>query len=243
MVEYAQNLFSTRRGSVVVGVGAAALAAIVVFVYLHNYRNSLNSAVAPASVLVAKNLIPKGTPGNIVGQQQQFQVASIPKKSLQVGALTDPAALNGRVAAADIYPGQQLTAADFVLAPPGALQNQLSGTDRAINVSLDAVHGMGGLVGPGDRIDIFLGAVSQGVHGAQPVVKLLLSNVLVLRAPIGGAGGVYTLRVPEAQAVWLAAANDYAHLWFVVRPASGAKMQFPGQITLQSLLLSYKAVK
>ena len=83
------------------------------FVYLHNYRNSLNNAATPASVLVAKNLIQKGTPGNIIGQNSEFQVASFPKRQLQVGALVDPAALNGRVAVADIYPGQQLTAADF----------------------------------------------------------------------------------------------------------------------------------
>ena len=115
MVEYAQNLFSTRRGSVLVGIGAAAIAAIVVFVYLHNYRNSLNSAAAPASVLVAKNLIQKGTSGNIIGQTQQFQVASLPKKELQLGALTDPAALNGRVAAADIL--------EYLLKiPPGSQQ-------------------------------------------------------------------------------------------------------------------------
>src|SRR6266568_381364 len=142
MVEIAQNLFSTRRGSILVGVGAAVLAAIIVFVYLHNYRSSLNSAAAPASVLVAKNLIQKGTPGDIVGQTLQFQVASIPRRQLQVGALTDPATLKGRIAATDIYPGQQLTAADFVLAAPGTLQNQITASDRAINVSLDQVHGM-----------------------------------------------------------------------------------------------------
>src|SRR5438477_8325685 len=129
MVDIAHNLFSTRRGSILVGIGAAALAAIVVFVYLHNYRNSLNSAAAPASVLVAKNLIQKGTSGNIIGQTQQFQVASLPKKELQLGALTDPAALNGRVAAADIYPGQQLTVAEFALARPDAGQKQLWPTE------------------------------------------------------------------------------------------------------------------
>src|SRR5438067_2468614 len=217
MVDIAHNLFSTRRGSILVGIGAAALAAIVVFVYLHNYRNSLNSSATPASVLVAKNLIQKGTPGNIIGQNSEFQVASIPKRQLQLGALVDPAALNGRIAVADIFPGQQLTAADFALAPIGALQNQITGSDRAINISIDAQHGMVGALAAGDRIDIFLGMNVQTPTGPQTVIKLLLSNVLILRV----SGGMYTLRVPENQAAWLAYASDNGKLWFILRPPNG----------------------
>lgn len=238
MVDIAHNLFSTRRGSIIVGLGAAAIAAIVVFVYLHNYRNSLNSAAAPASVLVAKNLIPKGTPGDVIGQSGQFQVASIPHKQLQIGALTDPAALNGRIALADIYPGQQLTAAAFAIAPVDALQNKITATDRAINVSIDPQHGMVGQIGAGDRIDVFVGLNVQG----KPVIRLLMSNVLVLRAPYAGSG-MYTLRVPEKQAAWLAFASDNGRLWFVLRPPTGAKVQFPGLVEAQTLLAGYKAVK
>jgi Flp pilus assembly protein CpaB len=193
-------------------------------------------------VLVAKNLIPKGTPGNIIGQTQQFQVASIPKKELQVGALTDPAALNGRIAVTDIYPGQQLTAADFALAAPGAIQNQITGSDRAINVTMDAERGMVGQVGPGDRVDIFVGLNVAGANGGT-VIKLLLSNVLVLRSPLGAGSGMYTLRVPENQAAWLAYAADNGRLWFVLRPPSGARVTFPGIVTARTLLLGYKAVK
>ena len=245
MVDIANNLFSTRRGSVFVGIGAAAIAALIVFIYLHNYRNSLNSAGASVSVLVAKNLIPKGTPGGIVGHDGQFQIRSIPRRELQVGALTDPAALNGRIALSDIYPGQQLTAAEFALAPANALPNQLRGTDRAINVSLDAIHGMTGLVNAGDRIDIFLATTRQGVQGAEGVVKVLLSNVLVLRAPLYGSGGAFTLRVPETQAVWLASSQDYGHLWFAVRPATRARVQTPSPVSVQMLLGNkfYKVVK
>ena len=243
MVDIAQGLFSTRRGSIIVGLAAAALAGIVVFVYLHNYRSSVSAAAAPATVLVSKNLIPKGTPGNIVAEKGQFQVTSIPRKQLQIGALTDPKALAGRIAAVDIYPNQQLTAQDFVYAAPGTIQTQLTGADRAINVSLDPVHGMAGDVNAGDRIDVFVAASQQGIRGSEGVIHVLMTNVLVLRAPVAGGGGIFTLRVPEAQAAWLAAAHDYAHLWFVVRPASGAKVQLPGNVSVQFLLRAYKALK
>jgi len=239
VVDIANNLFSTRRGSILVGVGAAVIAGIVLFAYLHAYRNSVNSSAVPASVLVAKNLIPKGTPGDIIASNGQYQVASVPKGQLQIGALTDPAALNGRVALADIYPGQQLTATSFAYAAPGTLSTKLSGTDRAITINMDAERGMVGQIGAGDRVDIFVGLNS--LASGQPVIKLLLSNVLVLRAPI--SGGAYTLRVPEAQAAQLAYAADNGHMWFVARPASGAKVQFPGIVTARTLLLGYKAVR
>jgi Flp pilus assembly protein CpaB len=236
VVEIAQNLFTTRRGSLLVGAGAAVLAGIILLVYLHSYRNSVNSASSSVSVLVAKNLIQKGTPGNIIGSSDQFQVASIPKNQLQVGAFTDPASLSGRVAAADIYPGQQLTASYFGYATPGTLQTKLTGSDRAIAISVDAQHGMIGQISAGDHIDIFIGFNLQGAGGNQPVIKLLMADVMVLRAPVSGGNGLITLRVPVGRAAQLAYASDNGHLWFVLRPASGAKTLNPGIINAQTLL-------
>ena len=243
MVEIAQNLFTTRRGSLLVGAAAAVLAGIILLAYLHQYRNSVNSASAPVSVLVAKNLIQKGTPGDIIGTSSQFQVASVPKGQLQVGALSDPAALSGRVAVTDIYPGQQLTAAYFAFAPPGTLQTKISGSDRAITIQIDAQHGMVGQIGAGDHIDIFVGVNRLGSGGSQPIIKLLMDDITVLRAPLGTGAGLYTLRATGRQAAVLAYASDNGKLWFVLRPASGAKTVNPGFISAQSLLLGLKPVR
>jgi pilus assembly protein CpaB len=243
VVEIAQNMFTTRRGSLLVGAAAAVLAGIILLAYLHQYRNSVNSASAPVSVLVARNLIQKGTPGDIIGTSSQFQVASVPKGQLQVGALTDPAALSGRVAVTDIYPGQQLTAGYFAFAPPGTLQTKISGSDRAIAVQIDAEHGMVGQIGAGDHIDIFVGVNRQASSGSQPIIKLLMDDITVLRAPVGSGSGLYTLRATGRQAAVLAFASDNGKLWFVLRPASGAKTVNPGFISAQSLLLGLKPVR
>jgi pilus assembly protein CpaB len=238
VVEIAQNLFTTRRGSFLMGGVAAVLAAIVLVVYLHSYRNSVNSLSAPATVLVARNLIQKGTPGDIIGSNRQFQIASVPKKQLQAGALTDPATLAGRVAMSDIYPGQQLTATAFAYAAPGSLQTRLTGADRAITLTIDAAHGMIGEIAAGDHVDIFIGFNVQGAGGTQPVIKLLMADVLVLKAPLAGGSGLVTLRAPEHRAAQLAFAADNGRLWFVLRPASGARTVNPGLVNVQSLLNS-----
>jgi pilus assembly protein CpaB len=243
VVDIAQNLFSTRRGSILAGTAAAAVAGIVLLVYLHNYRNSVNSGAAPATVLVAKSLIQKGTPGDIIGRSDQFQVASVPKNQLQIGALVDPQALTGRVAAVDIYPGQQLTAAAFAYAAPDALVTKITGNERAMSVQLDAVHGMVGQIGPGDHVDIFEGVNASSIAGNRPIIKLLLQDVPILRAPLAGGSGIYTLKLKGIQVPILAFAADNGRLWFVLRPPSGAKPIFPGAVSAQTTLLGLKAVR
>jgi pilus assembly protein CpaB len=242
VVEIAQNLFSTRRGSFLIGAAAAVLAGLILLVYLYSYRNSVNSNAAPATVLVAKRLIPKGTPGDIVGTGDQFQLASVRKSDLLTGALTDPSALTGRIAVTDIYPGQQLTDAAFVYAAPGTLQTKITGADRAISLSIDPEHGMIGEIGAGDHIDIYVGINRLGPGGSQPVIKLLMQDVDVLRAPIAGSSGTYTLLANARQAAVLAYAADNGTLWFVLRPASGAKNVNPGFVNAQTLLLGRNPV-
>jgi Flp pilus assembly protein CpaB len=243
VVEIAQNMFSTRRGSLIVGGAAALLAGIVLLVYLHNYRNSLNSSSATAPVLVAKQLIPKGTSGDIIATTDQFQVSEIPRSQFKTGAITDPATLTGRVALTDIYPRQQLSAADFTATPVDTLGNHITGDQRAISVPMDAAHGMVGQLGAGDHIDIFVGLNRIGAGGSQAIIKLLMADVPILRAPLAGGSGIYTLRASTRQAAVLAYAADNGRLWFVLRPPSGARTVVPGFVSMQTLVLGLKPVR
>jgi Flp pilus assembly protein CpaB len=237
-VELAEKFLSTRRGTIILGVGAAALAAILLLVYLNRYRSSLNESNQSASVLVAKSLIEKGAPGNIIGTQRQFQVGTIPKHELQNGAITDPSALRGLVATHDIYPGQQLTVADFAPVAAGSLQTNLTKTYRAISIPFDASHGLMGALAPGDHVDVYVGLNQLAAAGAQPVIKQLMQDTLVLGTPGAGASpGNVILRARGPQAAALAFAADNGKIWLVLRPASGAKNVKPGLITMQRVLL------
>ena len=63
-MEFAHKLMSTRAGTIAIAGGAALLAGIFIIVYLNRYRHSIKAQGAPVTVLVAKKLIPKGTPGS-----------------------------------------------------------------------------------------------------------------------------------------------------------------------------------
>ena len=239
------RLLTTRSGTMVLGVAAAVLAAIILLAYLAQYRSSVSSANNPMSVLVAERLIQKGTPGEVVGTERLFTATTVPQAQLLEGAIADPSLLRGRVATADVYPGQQLTAADFTIAATTTVGTRLSRAQRAIALPVDAAHGLIGHVQTGDRIDVYAGFnVSQ-----TPVVKMLLSNALVLSAPPAVAGGVggsgsanIVLRASHQKAAELAFAADNGKLWFALRPATETPATPPSLVTFHTLLFGVKPV-
>jgi Flp pilus assembly protein CpaB len=243
-MDFAEKLLATRRGTVILGIAAAVLAAILLVVYLNRYRASLRSSSTDVSVLVAQRLIQAGAPGNLVASGRQFQVASIAKSQIRAGAITDPSTLRGLVATHDIYAGQQLTMADFATTTPDALQTRLAGTDRAIQLPFDAPHGMSGQIQAGDHVDVYALLSVQGPTGTHPSITQLMANALVLRTPASGAAsGTVVLRGKGLKTAEMAWASDNGRLWLVLRPASGAKPVRPGLVTLQQLLLGSRPVR
>jgi pilus assembly protein CpaB len=236
------RLFATRSGTIAVGAFAALLALLVLLLYLSNYRSSVRSSSAPVTVLVAKRLIPQGTAGDILGTTAGFEALEVAKKTVKEGAVTDPAILRGRVAVADVYPGQQLTLADFTPTATATLGSRLTGNQRAMSIPIDTVHGMIGQVVPGDRIDIYA-----NLNG---VIKAIMQNVLVLGvtgattgdlATTTGASAM-TLRLSPRGASRMAFASDNGKIWVVLRPATRGGRIGANLTTLQQLLGSSKTV-
>jgi Flp pilus assembly protein CpaB len=251
-VELVERLTSTRRGTLALAALAALLAGAAVLVYLKNYRHSLNQGATPATVLIAKQLIAKGTAGNAIAANSLFQTTTIRQSQLLNGAISDPASLRGRVATHDVFPGQQLTTADFAVGG-GSVATTLTKTQRLITIPLDASHGMIGQVESGDRVDVFAGfnvipVDSRGVpvQGGQsrPVLKLILQNVPVVSVSktTQGNNANVALKVNDSDAENLAFASDNGKLWIVLRPPSGAKPVPPRLVTVETLLLGIPPV-
>ena len=227
------KLLTTRRGTITLGIVAAVLAAIALLVYLKQYRNSVNSGNQTVSVLVAKSLIQKGTPGNVVGTTHRYEVSSIPKKQVKTGAFVDPATLTGKVAAVDIYPGEQITATDFVVANAAALTQNLAANQRAVVVPLDSPGEVGGQIGAGDHVDVWVAFNAENATGvARPLVRQVLQGMYVM----GVAGTQVTVRATPKQAGELIYASTNAKIWLVLRPAVGSTTTKPPLITANDLL-------
>ena len=89
-----------------------------------------------------------------------------------------------------------------------------------------------GVLGAGDRVDVYGGFQVQSPSGTSvPVMRLLIPNALVLRAGAGqgaslgssgGQGANVLLAVDDAQAGTLAFASDNGKVWLVLRPTNAA---------------------
>ena len=122
------KLFTTRRGTIFLGVGGSGPGGHRAARVPEPVPQQRRHGCPPISVLVAKSLIQKGTPGAVIASTNVYQVGSIPKSQVKSGAFVDPKTLAGQVATTDIFPGQQLTASDFATGTGNSLTQQLAAT-------------------------------------------------------------------------------------------------------------------
>lgn len=217
---------STRGGMVAIAGATAVLAGIGLLVFLQQYREDLTGS-DPVQVLVTHSLVPKGTPGEVVAGDRYYRMLRIRKSQLEEGAITDPAALDGKVVKRDLYPGHQLSAGDLT-SSRRQIHARLSGYQRAMSVPVDEAHGLIGKIQAGDRVDVIV-TFQNGV-GAVTAARVATRNALVLALPgKPKSGGIRqsaqpaTIRVRDDAATDIAAASDGGKVWLVLRPAVGAK--------------------
>jgi Flp pilus assembly protein CpaB len=238
-----RRIAGTRGGAITIAATAAVLAGIVLLAFTSRYKDRVQGGTVEHSVLVANRLIPKGTAGAVVVSDGLFKPSSVQGQNVASGALASSAALGGKVATRDIYPGQQITAADFA-SNADPLRGQLSGVQRAIDVPIDDAHGLVGEVRAGDSVDVLAGfnTASSTTGRGRPQLRTLIQDVRVLRAPDAGAKVTghdtqdLTVRVTADQAAQLAFASDAGRVWFILRPPVGAKNPHPSAVTLEALL-------
>jgi Flp pilus assembly protein CpaB len=247
-VKLTRKLLSTRQGTLAVAALAAIVALALVLTFISGYKRQLNADAQPVTVLVARESVAKGTSGDLMAAKGLFQATGLQRDQIKQGAITDPAALRGMVAAHDLVRGQQLTVADFTR-PSNQLLSRLASDERAVAVPLDAAHGMLAEVQAGDHVDVFAGFDVQpnGTGQSRPVLRELLQDVQVLEAPgAGKQGGIgsgsmstenLVLKVPEEDAPELAFASDNGKLWITMRPPAGARQRAPSLVTLERLLV------
>jgi Flp pilus assembly protein CpaB len=248
-----RKLLSTRKGTVIVAGACTIVAAAILLFAATQYRHSVDATAQPETVLVASAQIQKGTPGDVVSSKSMFRAERIASKQVSAGAIADASVIHGKVAAADISPGQQLTAADFV-AGDGYV-SQLSPNQRAVSIPLDPAHGLTGVIHAGDRVDVYAGldtsvTKTAGSASAGAATKLLIPNVQVMVVNLNGGGGVggsgansqtdVVLKVSANAAGALAFASDNGKLWLVLRGANatGPNKQQQVTYTVNSLLLN-----
>ena len=130
---------------------------VLTWLYISTREASLLSQSEPQVVVVARTDIP----GNSVIDAGMFELKSVPSAFAQPRALTKPEEVQGRVATVPIAAGSQILATMIGDESEGALAYEVPSGQRALTIAAADVTGVGGLVRPGNRIDI-LGTFEYG---------------------------------------------------------------------------------
>jgi Flp pilus assembly protein CpaB len=226
-----RDVLSSRGGAIAVAILAAIIAGVLLFAFVQRYRNKQDASGATTAVFVASKLIPQGASADLVASEQLLERTTLRGSQVQSGAIADPSVLHGEVATTNIYPGQQITAADFTTA--SGITSELTSDMRAVSVPVDSAHGLIGFVHTGDHVEV-LASYTGGAANSRGTVTNLIQDVLVLNAPSSSGGGVgnnnsdIVLRVSNHDAASVAYAADNGKVWVVLRPPLGASSSSTG---------------
>jgi pilus assembly protein CpaB len=156
----------------------AGVVGLVAVFLVHNYISTRvgKSLRAPHPVVVADAEIAPGT----ALARRVLRVASWPQDIIPSKAVSNPQALEGRVALTSIAKGEPILLTK--LAPEGTaagLGGLLDPNCLAVTVKTDEVSGVAGFVNPGDRIDVLVEMPNPG-ENSEHFSKIILQNLKVL---------------------------------------------------------------
>src|SRR4051794_8570612 len=214
---------------------------VVLLAYVHAADARALAGVRSVDVLVAEQLIPKGTSGDQLADLVRTQ--KVPAKTAVAGRVTELSALAGQVAGVDILPGEQLlsgrfvnpaslTAPDRVDVPKGLQEG---------SVLLEPQRAVGGRLVAGNTVGVL---VSMAIQDGSSTTHPVLHHVLVSRvqgaptpvAPNAKPGGtapatassgtpapsaslLVTLAVDAAQSEAVVFGVEHGSVWLSLEPA------------------------
>src|SRR5271169_1122438 len=120
--------------NVVVAVVLGLLAAVLVTVYVTNYRKHVQHGAQNVDVLVATTDIPAGTAGSTIVAGHMMKALTVPRTALTPGAISSPDQIVRLVSTDAILSGEQVSTRRFGNSQELGVRAQLKGTMRAIQV-------------------------------------------------------------------------------------------------------------
>lgn len=207
---------SYRLRNIGIAVALAVLAALLTIFYVTNYKRSVQSGEELVPVYVAARDISAGTAGSEVTDRNLLKSVEVARRNVVPGAVSKPDQIEQLVATDKVYEGEQVTLNRFKPLGEQGIQAQLKGRLRAIQVPGSEHQLLLGTLQSGDRVD-FVGSLECDCAGRLRVTRVVLRDLLVLRAP-GGADveSKLTARPDEAYSALLAVSDAQSQKLFHV---------------------------
>lgn len=204
---------------------AAAVAAGGIYLYLQELEARAKLTTEYTDVVVARRTISV----NETVTEDMLELKEIPIAFAHGEAAGEIEVLTGGIARTDIYRGEQVL--DDKIVAPGDTEDEfvyiISPGKRAVSISLNEVIGVGGLLVPGDYVDVI--ATLEGRDGEDffDYSKIIVQNVKVLAigrrydpfkfGEVTEQAGTITLEVTPEQAPNLVLASERGSVRLLLR--------------------------
>jgi Flp pilus assembly protein CpaB len=233
-----------RIRNVAIAIGLALVAMLLTLFYVVNYRRTVQHSQATVQVYVAARNIAAGTAGTVIAHGNALKVASIPRRSVVPGAISDPNQVASLVLTEPLYAGEQVTLRRFSDLKAEGIIGQLKGTMRAIQVPGDPNQLLAGTLRAGDHVDVVANLTLNSDTGGSHAVRIVLRDLTVLQpanaAPSGpgGPGTSVILAITDTQVQRLYFVMKNADWTLELRPAVDATDSPERLDSIQSVLQS-----
>ncbi|UCB56765.1 MAG: Flp pilus assembly protein CpaB [Candidatus Omnitrophota bacterium] len=158
-----------RKWTIIIAVILGLSAVILTNIYLEQSRREI--VVEEARILIAARDITKGS----VIDYDMLAFKTMPLTFIQPGAFASKEGAVGKTAAITIIAGEQILSSKLAAPETGlTLAGKTPPGKRAITIGLDAASAVGGMVGPGDHVDVL------AIFTAPSITVTLFQDILVL---------------------------------------------------------------
>ena len=230
----------TRRTVVLVAAVLVALVAgVATFSYLGGVQDRANKGATLVRVYVVKKDVQKGFPAEQALSGGFVKADQIQEKFRPTTAVTDLDTIKGKVALTALSANQVLVDGQFVDPKVEQITNsqRIQSGRVAVTVSIDQVRGVGGLLVPGDKVDIMVND-----KNADGRTRLLYQNVEILfigssaapqpgetQAAANPGSGLITFSVPAqaAQRIIHASTSSDGGLYLALVPPDNQPTPIP----------------
>ncbi|MEE9098248.1 Flp pilus assembly protein CpaB [Pseudarthrobacter phenanthrenivorans] len=231
----------TRLLGGIVALVLAVVGTLLLISYVQGSEARAQADLQPIDVLVVEKQIPQGSTLDQI--KSAVKLTSLPSASVPNGALKSLDGLDGKVASADLVPGEPLLGVRLVdptsLAAPGSVP--VPAGMQEISVQLDAQRVVGGRIAAGDTVGVvalFAGDGPDGATAQQIFHKVLVTSVqrAVTQNSASNQGSseqantqlptgqlLVTFARSDADAQKIAFAAEFGKLWLTKEPASATE--------------------
>ena len=220
---------SARRTLIIiVAIALGVVAAVATVLYVNSAQSRANHDAKLIAVYVVAKDIPKNTTGDTAIAAGLVKTGKIPKAFYPATAVTNINAIKGKVAASALPAGEVLVDRQFVeqkVAQANFSATNIPAGQVAVAISVDSLKAVGGLVVPGDKVDLIITvdaarpgtpapAPAPGTANPDRFARLLYQNVSIVA--IGSA-------VAPRPGDTAAAANPGSNVYTIAVPAEAAE--------------------